>query len=116
MNIRYCKHCNLPITNSSHAQYHPECKEIEKKIRYSINKDKYNANRRKRYAEKRNVCQEKAKEEIAPKRKMSPASRRWEKMSLQERAIECTRHHISYGKAQVAATNNTLPWDWGLYR
>lgn len=51
-----------------------------------------------------------------PKRKMSPASRRWEKMSLQERAIECTRHHISYGKAQVAATNNTLPEDWGLHR
>ena len=52
----------------------------------------------------------------APKRKMSPASKRFAKMSLREISAECARLHISYGKAQVAATNNTLPEDWGLHR
>lgn len=57
---------------------------------------------------------EKAKPKLRESGAKSPALRRWESMSLQERAKECSRHHISYGKAQVMADNDMLPMDWGL--
>ena len=98
------------------------CKTCQKEFKPNTGKQKYCCAecRKKAIAESRKSVCIMAADEVEPKKEKvtakSPASRRWEKMNLQERAIECNRHHISYGQAQVAAMNGTLPMDWGLCR
>ncbi|MBQ8808638.1 MAG: hypothetical protein IJZ81_04960 [Clostridia bacterium] len=114
MKIRYCRRCGTPITNSAHALYCTTCREIVKKERISINRDAYNARRRKRYAEKKlkQGFQGKVSENVC----VASASKRFAKMSLAEISLECARLLISYGKASQLAMNNMLPEDFGLRR
>lgn len=41
------------------------------------------------------------------------ASDRWKLMSLEQISAECSRLHISYGKAQTMMMQGTLPEDFG---
>lgn len=51
-----------------------------------------------------------------PKKKLSPASKRWAKMSWERLTEELLYYGIKYRDAQVMAENNTLPKDFGIKR
>ena len=51
-----------------------------------------------------------------PKKKISPASKRWAKMSWERLTEELLYYGIKYRDAQVMAENNTLPKDFGIKR
>ena len=49
-----------------------------------------------------------------PVENLSPASRRWAKMSWKKLTEELLYYKIRYSDAQLMAKNNTLPEDFGL--
>ena len=49
-------------------------------------------------------------------KKLSPASKRWAKMSTDELIREMNYYGLNYPQTQVMALNNTLPEDFGLKR
>ena len=51
-----------------------------------------------------------------PKKKISPASKRWAKMSWERLTEELLYYGIKYRDAQVMAENNTLPKEFGIKR
>lgn len=111
MKIRYCKQCGDPITDSVHAWYCPKCRKLREKARQEANKERYNFNRQKKYAEKKYGKKPKTE---TPLDNITSASERYRRMSLREISAECARLHLTYGQAQVMAQSGTLPNDFGL--
>lgn len=65
---------------------------------------------------KKNDGIEEVKPQPKPIAKLSPASRRWAKMSWADLTKELLYYGLRYPDAQVMAQNNTLPKDFGLKR
>ena len=94
---RTCARCGkvFTVTKSNQQYCSDECRK-KKEYRYSkkiVNDDKTN-----------------------PKKKISPASKRWAKMSWERLTEELLYYGIKYRDAQVMAENNTLPKDFGIKR
>lgn len=63
---------------------------------------------------KRTINETPKKVEKKKPKYVSPASKRWAKMTLTELDRELLYYHIDYGQSQVMAESNTLPEDFGL--
>lgn len=129
-----CRHCKKEFIPREKRQIYcsKECSAIYKRLEYRAiaeERKKAKEEERKRLeVEKKSSPKKKVYlykkydgiEDVAPKpkqiQKLSPASRRWAKMSWIELTKELEYYKLKYTDAQLMAKNNTLPKDFGLKR
>lgn len=114
MKTRYCKRCNTPITDSVHAWYCPEHREIAKRERIERAEEVKKLKRRLRNDYKYNKNH--GIEPTPPKelRGTSRAARRWATISWYDLCKELDYFKLKYREAQLMAQQGTLPEDFGL--
>lgn len=121
-----CLHCGKEFTPREKRQIYcsKECADIHNRLKYKAlaeERKKAKAERKKKEPPKKQEYKYKKYDGIEipqpkPIEKLSPATRRWAKMSWMELSKELAYYGLRYTDAQLMAKNNTLPEDFGLKR
>ena len=126
-----CKHCGKEFVPRDIRQIYcsKECSAIHNRLKYqALAEERKKAREESKRLEAEMRKNEPKKEyqyrkydgievpQPKPIEKLSPASKRWAKMSWMELTKELQYYGLRYPDAQLMAKNNTLPKDFGLKR
>ena len=118
MSTKLCKRCQSAEV-FGRKLYCPDCKEIvEDEKRQKKKKRDWERYKRKiggmyKYNKNHGIEQPKEEETHKP---LSAAAQRWAKMSWYDICKELDYYKLKYRDAQMLATNDMLPEDWGMHR